>query len=693
MNSKHRKWRLAVIVLVLGVGCVSFGGQTIYVDANAPGSNDGSSWADAYNYLQDALADANTSAKPVEIRVAQGTYKPDAGAGVTDGDREATFGLINGVIVKGGYAGFGKPDPDARDIKLYETILSGDLSGNDSLVSDHGDLRYDPNRAENSYHVVTGSSTNETAILDGFTISGANADSSKPNDRGGGMFNGQHSGPTVTNCTFTGNRVDFRGGGMYNNDYCSLTVTACTFSGNWAAVGGGMSNDEDGTTVVTDCTFSANHATSTGGGMHNEESSGSPLIVTGCTFSGNSASDCGGGMRNNGQDGPCNPIVTDCIFSGNWADTGGGMYNDGDEDHGTCSPILTNCTFIGNSAREYGGGMCNDGDEGRCNPILTNCRFNGNRGGSGAGICSINSSPSLTNCVFIGNTAYEYHGGGMYNSFNSSPTLHNCTFSGNLADDYGAAIYNSSDSNAIVTNCIFWDNGNYDLHNCFATYSCLENGGPGIGNIDTDPCFVMPGYWDNNATPGFGSDDYWVDGDYHLLPGSPCIDTGDPNYVPQPNATDLDGNPRVVDGDDDGNSAIDMGAYEFYWPAVKCQVAFLPRVINRHSRMKRLMAFLILPQGITKDQVDTSRPFTLYPAGIEAMHQRVLPRNGRDTKRTVVVCFFDKTGLLAAVTDNGRVQLELVGRLITGRQCCGDGTVFIRNTDRPERFWRPSLIR
>jgi hypothetical protein len=105
------------------------------------------------------------------------------------------------------------------------------------------------------------------------------------------------------------------------------------------------------------------------------------------------------------------------------------------------------------------------------------------------------------------------------------------------------------------------------------------------------------------------------------------------------------------------------------------------------------MAFLILPQGITKDQVDTSRPFTLYPAGIEAMHQRVLPRNGRDTKRTVVVCFFDKTGLLAAVTDNGRVQLELVGRLITGRQCCGDGTVFIRNTDRPERFWRPSLIR
>ena len=75
-----------------------------------------------------------------------------------------------------------------------------------------------------------------------------------------------------------------------------------------------------------------------------------------------------------------------------------------------------------------------------------------------------------------------------------------------------------------------------------------------LGNIDLDPCFVEPGYWDVNNV--------WVEGDYHLLDGSPCIDAGDPNYVAGPNETDLDGNPRVVDGDNDGNSVVDMGAYE-----------------------------------------------------------------------------------------------------------------------------------
>jgi hypothetical protein len=89
----------------------------------------------------------------------------------------------------------------------------------------------------------------------------------------------------------------------------------------------------------------------------------------------------------------------------------------------------------------------------------------------------------------------------------------------------------------------------------------------GAGNIDADPCFIDPGYWADVNDPNIvvepnDPNAMWIEGDYHLLGNSPCIDTGDPNFVPEPNETDLDGNPRVVDGDNDGNSVVDMGAYE-----------------------------------------------------------------------------------------------------------------------------------
>jgi hypothetical protein len=127
--------------------------KTIYVDCDAAGANDGSSWADAYNYLQDALMFA---AGGDEIRVAQGVYKPDEFvlSKRPNLGREESFQLKNSVTLKGGYAGFGESDPDARDIVLYETILSGDLDRNDVDVSDPCDLLNDPTRAENSYHVV-----------------------------------------------------------------------------------------------------------------------------------------------------------------------------------------------------------------------------------------------------------------------------------------------------------------------------------------------------------------------------------------------------------------------------------------------------------------------------------------------------------------------------------------------------------
>src|SRR4030065_1475523 len=92
---------LITSILFFTVLCISTFGKTIYVDDDAAGANDGSSWENAYNFLQDALADANSAEKPVEIRVAQGIYKPNQGlVAIPEFDwRTTTFQLINGVAL------------------------------------------------------------------------------------------------------------------------------------------------------------------------------------------------------------------------------------------------------------------------------------------------------------------------------------------------------------------------------------------------------------------------------------------------------------------------------------------------------------------------------------------------------------------------------------------------------------------
>lgn len=322
--------------------CVSSSGQIIYVDADSNDANDGSSWSDAYNYVHEALANASYGD---EIRVAQGIYKPwppissppppppPPGSSqsnekddiiISSNDRKGTFLLTNGVVIKGGYAGFGEPDPNARDIEMYETILSGDLNGDDGPDFN--------NNTENTYHVVIGNWTDANTILDGFTIRGGNAnDYYSPGDRGGGIYN-FGSRMMLTNCTISGNVASGDGGGMYNSS-SQPTVVNCTFSGNLAYVGSGMCNE-----------------------------SSSPNL-TNCIFNGNSA-DYGGGIRNySGQ-----PTATNCTFSGNSAYRGGGMYND------VTWLILTNCTLSGNVARGDGGGMYNKYDD----TTLTNCILWGN---------------------------------------------------------------------------------------------------------------------------------------------------------------------------------------------------------------------------------------------------------------------------------------------------------------------------
>ncbi|MHC5212092.1 MAG: choice-of-anchor Q domain-containing protein, partial [Planctomycetota bacterium] len=105
-------------------------------------------------------------------------------------------------------------------------------------------------------------------------------------------------------------------------------------------------------------------------------------------------------------------------------------------------------------------------------------------------------------------------------------------------------------SNVTIANSVIWFDQQPNPLNCYygdpaaATYSNIQGGYSGTGNIDADPLFVDA-----------------ANGDFRLLPGSPCIDAGDPADLAC--GADVFGNPRRLDGGLDGNSVADMGACEF----------------------------------------------------------------------------------------------------------------------------------
>jgi predicted outer membrane repeat protein len=465
---------ISVFLLTMGTPAAA---KVIYVDTNAPGpTHDGSSWVNAYKYLQDALTEASSAVKPVEIRVAGGIYTPDSNWSVPGGtgDRTATFQLINGVTLRGGYAGFGEPDPNAWDIDEYETILNGDLNGNDIDVNDPCDLLTEPTRAENSCHVVTGSGTDPNAILDGFTITGGTANvSSVPDGYGGGMCNWQDSSPTVSRCTFNGNCAEWGGGGIGNYYGSSPTLVNCIFIGNAAGTaGGGVRNSWWSNSTLVSCSFVGNSAGRYGGGIYNDWESN--LTLRDCMFNGNSAERMGGGMYH--IDG--RSTLVNCVFSGNSANCGGGMCN------ANYIPTLMDNHSSNNDSVEGIVGILND----LYYPRLTNCVFSGNLASYGGGIYNLASAPKITNCTFSGNSA-EY-GGGIYNKHSSRPILINCILWDDTAPNgQEIALAKSWEYTPEIT--ILYSNVEGGAAMVYVEVGCTLNWGE--GNIDADPRFGTPG--------------------------------------------------------------------------------------------------------------------------------------------------------------------------------------------------------
>ena len=497
----------AVLVLILCLGISPAWGAksvsnpvvVIYVDASAAAGGDGTSWSDAFNDLQDALAAAVSGD---EIWVAAGTYKP-----TTSSNRSASFVLKSDVKIYGGFAG-DETRLNERQLDPSLTVLSGDI----------GAIGVD---TDNSIHVVYAYGVTG-AVLDGFTVTHGYGDAPSA---GAGMYT-ENSALTVSNCIFSHNTVALTGAALYNG------------------YGGGMFN-RNSAPIVTNCTFSDNQAGNPsiltlggGGGMYNEGYYGSASdpqwpVITGCTFSDNIASSRGettvggGGIYNKN----CSPTIDRCTFERNLAGLGGGILNFGG------SPTITNCIFDTNS-NSYnigrGGAIYN-----LAHPTIQNCTFYQNgwrlltygdplfrpytvRGGA---IYDDIEGSSIANCIFI-NNAVIWDGGALYTDAGlHRTTLINSLFNDNSDDVYGTLSQYSA-NNLYDIDPLLVDAANGDFHLRYDS-PCIDAGYAYKHHKDWYSPFFYP--TDKVPAEDFYGDKRIVDGDGD---GVPVIDIGVDEFIP-----------------------------------------------------------------------------------------------------------------------------------------------------------------
>jgi predicted outer membrane repeat protein len=565
----------------------------LYVDAAAKGQANGATWHDAFPNLQGALDLAALRAEVTQIRVASGRYNPYR----PNEHRQATFDLAPGIAVYGGFPPGGGDWKD-RDPNTNVTILSGDLNGDDQDRNNSND---------NCYHVVTALQADANAILDGFLITGGNANGNRRKNQtlGAAIYNYD---ATIRNCTISRNYAYDYGAGTYN--YQGLTEN-CLFTENTARLGAGMlitgPDYEDIATTTRGCTFAYNHAQGVycaGGAIFSDRYSATiidcnftenhiegywarggavftndrtePNIIN-CAFTDNSVA---GQLASGGAlhiDYKSEAHVTDCIFTANQAPKGGAIANDTGATLTNCvftenrasegnggaitgyADSIEDCIFIENSAKDHGGAVYIGARD------VSNCVFMGNTALAGGAYRTFFSSgeTKFTDCLFSGNSAQRW-GGAIYESSSRTPIyLFNTTVSGNYAGEDGGGLYKPA-SNITVYNSILWGNRARHGQQIFygdpaslnISYSNIEGGWVGAGNIDHAPCFVRD---PNDGGDGWSVGDNDDFGDLRLRPESPCIDAGNNELHNQETHRRL----TILDGDCNDTAVIDMGAFEF----------------------------------------------------------------------------------------------------------------------------------
>jgi len=296
---------------------------------------------------------------------------------------------------------------------------------------------------------------------------------------------------------------------LHSGETLEAVIQGFTITNGSGSIGGAMVLEAVSGTIL-DCVFTNNTAEIGGAIHHFDRYAGQHLILAGCTFSGNTALVGAGAIFSMSEGAePGSFLAVDCAFTDNNGGQGAGAAGIG---HG--SSTFINCLVARNVVEFVAGGIA----DGSWQTALVNCVLSRNEASTSGG----------ANCGTL-------------------EVLRNCTITGNLGGGIGGGVLEAR-------NCILWDNGPWQLEvsGAAVSYSDVEGGWPGTGNIDADPLFVQPGT-DN----------------VRLAVGSPCVNVADNAALPpddfdldgdsntsEPLPVDLDGMPRVQ-GD-----TVDMGAYE-----------------------------------------------------------------------------------------------------------------------------------
>jgi len=480
-------------------------GKVIYVRQGASGNNSGTDWANAF--VDPRFAFLNALAGD-EIWIAKGTYHPGQ-----PGDVNASFEMPSGVRVFGGFIG-SESQRHHRDWVRNETILSGDLGDDDFFGNPwyNGWLVNSPN----SLNVVKLTGAVSGTTIDGIIISQGNGIYAP-----GAGLSAQSSTFELRNCTFRRNSgYQSRGSCLYVlNGYA--TVINCRFTENWGRFvsGVGIATAGSAGCFVYGCYFYDNHAeadASSGNGAGIEFNGTTPSTVANCTFRANislpffsSYPSYGGGIHNFGS----SLTVDRCTFDGNTGGLGGGI-------HSWKTITISNSLFQNNRAP-----AANDAS---------------GAGGAVSVYFYQNYELRMVGCTIVRNTAHET-GGVWYNGL------------GTFATD--------------ISNCIFWDNSDYDgvvsqAQVKKASYSCIQNlwiSRPGEDPIDPEK---FPNCFDSN--PQFIS----FPTKLGLMLTSPCVDAGNKTKFAGLGNLDRNNLLRFVDvptAPDTGNGAPplpDLGCFE-----------------------------------------------------------------------------------------------------------------------------------
>jgi predicted outer membrane repeat protein len=523
-----------------------------YVDFESDGTDCGYNWNTAFDEIQPAIDSAYTAAIQLghcEVWVAAGTYYSFSNS-ASDSVR-----LKPNVSVYGGFAG----DEEwltERDIEANVTIIDGREQGGEDA----------------SYHVVMGSND---ADLDGFTITGGRALADPPHHRGGGIYLNA-ANTHVLNCKITGNEA-FDGGGVFTYDSWPIVENSLIAS-NRAQRGGGMLT-LNGFAHLSDVRFENNLAEESGGGLYFERVySACYPVLENIEFVDNTASIDGGAVYNIS----CNPTIDGALIESNTVgERGGGVAtyrgsfdlsnallvnNRAPLDGGGVYSKFTDttisyCDFEANLALGDAGGVYLELTEGT---IYASTFVQNSAGNDGGAITVYFDDPRVLNTLITGNRSNR--GAGIFNGTRAETEVVNCTLHGNVAAEDGGGLYNADLSEPEIYNSILWQNESKQIYDEIGSevivgYSDVQYGYPGIFNIDADPLFAAPGSWDDNGTPLDNSDDSWIEGDYHLLEWSPCIDMADDSVSPE---MDAEGK-AWADLEDTGlpDIATDMGIFDF----------------------------------------------------------------------------------------------------------------------------------